>query len=380
VAKWIIIGVVLAGAAIGGYFWFTSDGNGLHLPGIVEIQEVRLGSKVGGRVSEVLVEEGTIVYPGQKLVVFEAPELTTTRDQLKAKVDAAEAEYNKAMKGPREEEKRAAKAAADAARARYEKMQEGWREEEKLQAKSDRDASAAEMKQADEDLKRIAKLLQEKSIARADYDAAVANFDRAQGKFRAVQARFDMLQRGNRPEDKAEAKAEWEQSKAKYDELYNGTRPEDKQLAKAKLDDARAKLEEAEVNLREAVVKAPENLGKAVVEVVAVRPGDLVPAGQPVLRVLRIEDMWVKIFVPETKLALVPLGKEVEVTIDSPKHVVLKGRVMQKANASEFTPRNVQSVDERRFQVFAVKVKVDDPQGVLNAGMAAEVRIPQDKP
>jgi hypothetical protein len=50
--------------------------------------------------------------------------------------------------------------------------------------------------------------------------------------------------------------------------------------------------------------------------------------------------------------------------------------VQQKANISEFTPRNVQSADERRYQVFAVKVKVDDPQGVLNAGMAAEVRIP----
>ncbi len=376
--KWLIIGAVLVGTVIGGYLWFTSDGNGLRLPGIVEIQEVRLGSKVGGRVAEVLVEEGSIIYPGQKLVVFEAPELTTTRDQLKAKVDAAEAEYEKALKGPREEEIRAAKAASEASKARYEKMQEGWREEEKLQAKSDRDAAAAEMKQADEDLKRIAKLLQEKSIARADYDAAVTGFDRAQGKFRASQARFDMLERGNRPEDKAEAKADWEQKRAMYDELANGTRSEDKQLAKAKLDDAKAKLEEAEVNLREAVVKAPENLGKAIVEVVAIRPGDLVPAGQPVLRVLRIQDLWVKIFVPETKLALVPLGKEVDVTIDSPKPMVLKGRVMQKASASEFTPRNVQSVDERRYQVFAVKVKVDDPQNVLNAGMAAEVRISKE--
>ena len=99
---------------------------------------------------------------------------------------------------------------------------------------------------------------------------------------------------------------------------------EDKWLAKAKRDEARAKLDEAEVNLSEAIVKVPENLGKAVIEVLAVRPGDLVPAGQPVLRVLRAEDMWVKIFVPETKLDLVPLNKEVEVVIDSP-HCVFKG-------------------------------------------------------
>ena len=180
---------------------------------------------------------------------------------------------------------------------------------------------------------------------------------------------------GNRPEDKAEAKADWLRAQAQYEELKNGTRVEDKALAKAKLDEARANFDQAEVNLKEAVVSVPENLGKVVIEIVSVRPGDLVPAGQPVVRVLRTKDLWVKIFVPETKMDLVPLHKEVEVSIDAP-HRLFKGIVQQKASSSEFTPRNVQSSEERRYQVFAVKVKVDDPQGVLNAGMAAEVRIP----
>jgi HlyD family secretion protein len=109
---------------------------------------------------------------------------------------------------------------------------------------------------------------------------------------------------------------------------------------------------------------------------VSVRPGDLVQANQPILRVLRADDLWVKVFVPETKLGLIPLNKEVEVRIDSFPDKRLHGVVIQKASISEFTPRNVQSVDERRYQVFAVKVRVDDPQGVLNAGMAAEVTIP----
>jgi multidrug resistance efflux pump len=375
-ARWLILGAVVAAGAVGAFFWFSADGDVLRLPGIVEIQEVRLGSKVGGRVYKVLAQEGEIVSPGQELVIFEAPELKATRDQLKAKVDAAEADYAKAMRGPREEEKRAALAAATAAKARYEKMVEGWREEEKRQAASDLAAAAAELKQANEDMDRILELFRTKAVARADYDAALATRDKARGKFNAVQARVDMMNKGNRQEDKAEAKAEWERAQAQYDQLYNGTREEDKMMAKAKLDEARAKLEEAEVNLREAVVKVPENLGKAVVEVVAVRPGDLVAANQPVMRVLRIGDMWVKIFVPETKLDLVPLDKQVEVSIDAPRPTTLKGRVMQKANSSEFTPRNVQSADERRFQVFAVKIKVDDPQGILNAGMAADVRIP----
>jgi HlyD family secretion protein len=373
--KWIILGLVLAAAAIAGVVWYGADGNVLRLPGVVEIQEVRLGSKVGGRVLQVLVEEGDIVYPGKELVTFEVPELLTSRDQLKAKVEQAEADYAKAMKGPREEEKRAALAAAAAAKARYDKMLAGWREEEKRQAASDLEAASAELKQANEELDRIMELYRSKSAARAEYDAALGTRDRARGRFNAVKAKFDMVTLGNRKEDKAEAKADWERMQAQAEELMNGTREEDKMLAKARLDEARAKLDEVEVNIKEAVVKVPENLGKALIEVVAVRPGDLVPAGQPVLRVLRARDMWVKIFVPETKMELVPLNKEVEVAIDAP-HRIFQGKIQQKASASEFTPRNVQSAEERRYQVFAVKVKVDDPQGVLNAGMAAEVRIP----
>src|SRR5262245_30235819 len=141
--------------AVGLYFWFTSNGNVLVLPGIVEIQEVRLGSKVGGRVLQVYVEEGQVVLPPTKLVEFEVPELTTTRDQLKAKVYQAEADYAKAMSGPREEEKRAALAAATAAKARYDKILEGWREEEKRQAYSDLETASADLTQANEDLLRV---------------------------------------------------------------------------------------------------------------------------------------------------------------------------------------------------------------------------------
>ena len=104
--------------------------------------------------------------------------------------------------------------------------------------------------------------------------------------------------------------------------------------------------------------------------------GDVVPANQPIIRVLRTDDLWVKIFVPETQYGLVTLNKEVDVTVDSHPGMKLKGVVIQRSNISEFTPRNVQSIDERRHQVFGVKIRVDDPQGVLNAGMAAEVSIP----
>jgi HlyD family secretion protein len=132
-----------------------------------------------------------------------------------------------------------------------------------------------------------------------------------------------------------------------------------------------------QINLDETIVRVPPNLGEAVVEVIGVRPGDLVQPNQPVVRVLRVEDLWVKIFVPETQYGLVKLHQQVDVTIDSHPGQKFKGVVIQRSNISEFTPRNVQSVDERRHQVFGVKILVNDEKakGILNGGMAAEVTI-----
>ena len=108
-----------------------------------------------------------------------------------------------------------------------------------------------------------------------------------------------------------------------------------------------------------------------------VRQGDVVAANQPVVRVLRTDDLWVKVYVPETKLARVRLRQPVEVTVDGYAGRSFAGQVRQIAADSEFTPRNVQSVDERRHQVFGVRIRVsqsDDPsERILKSGMAAEV-------
>jgi multidrug resistance efflux pump len=91
---------------------------------------------------------------------------------------------------------------------------------------------------------------------------------------------------------------------------------------------------------------------------------------------LRADDLWVKVFVPATELGRLKLGQGVEVGVDSHPGRLFAGEVIQIADVSEFTPRNVQSLDERRHQVFAVKVRVADPEGVFKSGMAAEVFVP----
>src|SRR5262249_50021846 len=141
-----VVGVVLV-SAIAATVWLWPNGNGhkvLRLPGTVEVQEVLLGSKVGGRVAEVPVREGQGVEAGTLLVRFDIPELLAQRDAARQRLAAAEADLLKANQGPREEEIAEARAQADAARAKYEMMMDGFREEEKRQAKSELDAALAD--------------------------------------------------------------------------------------------------------------------------------------------------------------------------------------------------------------------------------------------
>jgi multidrug resistance efflux pump len=370
-----VVMVLVAGAGTAAwYYWPWRGNNGvLRLPGVVEIQEVRLGSKVGGRVAEVQVQEGQIVEAGTPLVVFDAPELRAQIQQQEARVAQAEADAEKAHRGARQQEIYAAWSAALAAYEAWQKAEHGFRAEEIRQAEDDLAADEADLKLAQEEFNRQEQLAKTNSGKKADYDVARASLNRARARRQAAQAKMDLYHAGMREEEKKQAAAEFARAWSNFDMLASGNRYEDIQAADARAAEARGKLQELEANFAETTVKAP---GKVLVEVLAVRKGDIAAPNQPVVRVLSAADMWVKVYVPETQLGRVRLGQEVEVTVDSYPDKRFRGEVIHVVPVSEFTPRNVQSADERKHQVFGVKVRVDDPQGVFKSGMAAEVVIP----
>jgi HlyD family secretion protein len=377
-ARILAVAAVAGGAALAlGLCWpARHPPEVLRLPGTVEVQEVRLGPKTGGRVAEVLTAEGALAEPGQVLVRFEAPELEAQREQWQARLRAAEAQLEKARTGPRPQEKEAARAAVAAAQARWERLRAGARPEEVRQAEGELAAAEADARLAGEELARADRLIRQTAASRSQYDAARADRDRARARADAARARLDLLKAGARAEEVEEAAAELGRARANYDLLLAGTRTEDVAEAEARVAEARGKLREVDATLREAAVTAPE---RVVVEVLAVRKGDLVPPNQPVVRVLRADDLRVKVYVPETDLAKVRLGGPAEVTLDGYPGRHFPGTVVHVAGESEFTPRNVQSVDERRHQVFGVKVRVGDPEGIFKSGLAAEVLLPVEE-
>ena len=319
--------------------------------------------------------EGEVVKPDQVLVKLQAPELDAQLTQWEARLRQEEANLERVERGPRYQQLAAAAAAEDAARARLIRLRVGSRPEEIQAVRSDWQLAETVERLAAKDYQRARMLIRGSAAAQADFDAATATLDRSRSQVASAKAKRDLVDAGSRIEDIEEGAALWRQAKANHQLLIEQTQL-DVTEATGRVAEARGKVTEIEADLRELTVQAPE---AAVVEVLAVRPGDLVAANQPVVRALRAADLWVKVYVAESDLGKVRLGQEATATVDSYPDRPLRGKVVQILSESEFTPRNVQSVDERRHQVFGVRVRVDDPRGVFKSGMAAEVVLPLER-
>ena len=209
---------------------------------------------------------------------------------------------------------------------------------------------------------------QEIAAVKAEWEAQVAQLDFARAdaqragelfaqKTISITERDQLAMRANSLEKNAAA------AKSRYDLLLAGTRPE--QIAQA-----RAQLAELDTQLREMKITAPSD---SVLETLSVKAGDVLAPNQQIATLLLTNHLWVRVFVAETWLGQIKLGDSAQVRVDSFPGKDFIGVVEQIARAAEFTPRNVQTVDERIKQVFGVKLRLDNASNDLRAGMSADV-------
>ncbi len=352
----LIAAAVLAATALYAS-WFHRD-SALHGSGTVEARDIRVGSKIGGRIDKVLVREGDSVQPGQILVAFDDKELQAALEQSRANAE-------KAQRGFRPEEIAEARAAAAQAKADYELKKNGYRQEDIAAGQADLERAKAEEIRTKLDFDRYEALAKKDLVSKQQRDTAEANWKVALAQRETAQQKLDELQRGYRPEEIASAEARYQQAQATLEKLERGNRREDIELAKAgyAYDQAR---------YRERQVTAPS---AATVEVLDVRPGDLIAPNTPVATLLERDQIYVRIYIPETEIGRVQIGQRAEVRVDSFPKEVFNGAVEQINQQAEFLPRNVQTREERIHQVFGVKIRIDDPSGRVRAGMAADVKL-----
>ncbi|MGC0772440.1 MAG: efflux RND transporter periplasmic adaptor subunit [Candidatus Acidiferrum sp.] len=352
----ILIAVVLGATAVYAT-WFRRD-TGLQGSGTVEARDIRVGSKIGGRIDKVLVREGDTVQPGQILITFDDKELLASLDQTRA---AAE----KAQRGYRAEDIAGARAAAAQAKADYELRINGYRKEDIAAAQAEVERAAADEVRTRLDFQRYDALAKKDLVSKQQRDTAEANWKMALAQQQNYQHKLDELKRGYRPEEIASAKAHYEETLATLEKYERGNRREDVETAKAAYAYDQARF-------RERQVVAPS---EATVEVLDVRPGDLIAPNTPIATLLEKDQIYVRIYIPETQIGRVRVGEKAEVRVDSFPNTVFDGVVEQINQQAEFLPRNVQTREERVHQVFGVKIRINDPAGHVMAGMAADVKL-----
>ncbi len=343
----------------------------LKVSGFIEADEVRVGSRVGGRVSEVLVQEGQQVKAGQVLLKLDPYNLRARLAEAQAQLAARQAVLDKLQAGYRAEEIAQAKARVDQWTATVAKLVSGPRPEEIAAAQSRLTLAGAQLDRARRSYDRLQGLFNRdpSSISREELDRAVEDFKVAESTQRVREEELQLLQRGTRAEEIAEARAQLDQAQQAYDLSRSGFRKEEIAEAESAVAAARATVNAVEVDLEELNVKTEVS---GLIEALELRPGDLVPPAGPVLSVLDTTRMWVRAYLPENRLN-VAIGDRFVITVDSFPDREFIGTVTYLSNQGEFTPRNIQTTEERSKQVFRVKIELSDPDHVLRAGMAADV-------
>lgn len=339
--------------------------------GTIEADDVRLGSRIGGRVAKVLVEEGQGVAAGDPLVELEPFDLREREAQVRQMLAAAEARLKKLTAGYRQEEVEQARALRDEAAAALDELRNGPRPQEIAAADAQVQLAQAELKNAKLAHDRVESLFAKGAADQSDLDDAETKHVVAQATVEDRRERLALLQAGTRPEEIARGEARLRQADEELKLREAGFRSEEIDEARALRDQAAAEQRVIERQLDELTVRAPCD---GVVEAVDLRPGDIVPPNAPVISLLETDRLRVRAYVPENRLG-VTTGQRVTVTVDSFPGEPFEGVVRFIARQAEFTPGNVQTPEERSKQVFRIRVELTSGLDRLRPGMAADVNL-----
>lgn len=319
----IIAGVVLLLAGIG---WFVSSRSRsarepeLRIFGNVDIREVTLGFRVGGKIKEVLRDEGDEVKPGEALASLD--------DE------------------PYRRELEEARALAASLRARVQLLEAGNRPQEIAQGQAvahEREVTATNAEQL---YRRQQELFQSKTVSVQERDDAEARFREAQARLSSAREQLKLLEAGFRAEEVAQGKAE---------------------LARAE-----AAVAVAELRQQDTVLKTPS---AGVVLTRAQEAGAILQAGTPVLTVSLKEPVWVRAYIPEGELGQVRPGMQVSVFTDSRHGKPYSGQIGYISPRAEFTPKNVETPELRTSLVYRLRVVIQNPDEGLRQGMPVTVLI-----
>jgi HlyD family secretion protein len=324
-AKRIIPIVLIIIAAAGVWLWMsrdTEDPDWLAVTGTVEATEARLGFQTPGRIETIHVAEGDLVQQGALIAELDVAEIRERRGQAEARLAAT--------------------------RSLLEEMQRGSRPEEIAQAEAAVSAASEQLQDARRDLARNRTLFEGGAISR------------------------EMLEKSGSAATIAEKNLN--QAREQLALVRSGVRRERIEAQSSHVAEAEAAIRGVDAAIANYRITAPFS---GIVTVRHREPNEIVAPGQPVVTLMNPDDRWARIYVPENRIGGIHHGSTTVIRSDTYPQKTYSGSVTHVASEAEFTPKNVQTTEERVRLVYAVKVRIEgDPAMELKPGMPVDVEVP----
>jgi HlyD family secretion protein len=383
-----ILPVILLLAAIGGGIWWwrdahSGDGNRIFVSGNLELTLVDLSFKIAGRMTDRYVTEGDWVKAGQIIARLDPMQLQHQRTRDEAAVFSAESNYRQMVtaiayqKATLESDIATRHAELNEAQAKLDELLNGSRTQDIQQSEAAVTDARAQLEFARSDWDRMQALFKNEDISKQQYDQSRTKFDSARAMLRQAEERYSMVKEGPRKEEIAAARATVARAEAAV-KTAEANRLElqrkEQELVERQAEISRSKAQEgiSQSQLDDTVVATPIN---GVVLVKSAEPGEVLAAGTTIVTIGDLDHPWLRAYINETDLGRVKLGQKVKLTTDSSKGKVYWGTVSFISAEAEFTPKQIQTKEERVKLVYRIKVDVDNTSHDLKNNMPVDAEI-----
>jgi HlyD family secretion protein len=380
-----VIGLIVLGVA-GAFILRNSrrtDPNKLVVSGNIELNEVNIAFKTAGRLIERSVNEGDPVRAGQVVARLDRDQLVRQREQNQAALSSAQGQLAQAQTAASWQRETLTadlaqrRADIQAAEARLAELKNGSRPQEVQEAKAAVDNASAEFERAKRDWDRAQVLHKNDDISTSQYDQYRNRFESAQAQAKQARERYDMVVAGPRREQVDAAASQVDRMRAalkvgEANTLEVKRREQEITTRRAEIERAQAQVAVTDTQLADTVAVSPVS---GVVLVKSADVGEVLAAGATVVTVGDIEHPWLRGYINERDLGRVKLGDKVKITTDSFPGKVYWGRISFIASEAEFTPKQIQTQEERVKLVYRIKIEVDNPNHELKSNMPADAEI-----
>jgi HlyD family secretion protein len=382
----LILLVILAAAGAAVYAFRGSSkppSDRLIVSGNIELTEVSIGFKTAGRLIERSVDEGDNVKKGQIVARLDRDQLAAQRVRETAGVASSQAQLAQARtavdweRATLEADIETRRGDLAAAEARLAELQNGSRPQEKQDAHAAVEAANSELERAQKDWERAQTLYKNDDISTAQRDQFRKNFENAQAMAKSARERENLVQAGPRSEQIAAQAAQVERARgalkmAEANGIELKRRDQEITTRHAEIARSQANVALIDTQLSDTVAASPVD---GVVLVKSADPGEVLAAGTTVLTVGDIDHPWLRGYINETDLGKVKIGSKVKVTSDSSKDKVYNGRISFISAQAEFTPKQIQTQQERVKLVYRIKIDVENPNRELKSNMPVDAEI-----